>query len=41
VSPPYDPDQRLVVYTVQPYSTTARMLALLASWTQRAATGGR
>lgn len=29
---PHDPEQRLVVYTVEPDSTTARMLPLLASW---------
>ncbi len=29
---PHDPDQRLVVYTVQPNSSTARLLPLLASW---------
>lgn len=29
---PQDPDQRLVVYTVEPGSQTARMLPLLASW---------
>jgi hypothetical protein len=30
---PHDPEQRLVVYTVEPGSPTARMLPLLASWT--------
>jgi transcriptional regulator with XRE-family HTH domain len=30
---PHDPEQRLVVYTVEPDSSTARMLPLLASWT--------
>lgn len=30
---PHDPDQRLVVYTVEPGSATARTLPLLASWT--------
>lgn len=29
---PHDPDQRLVVYTVEPQSPTARVLPLLASW---------
>lgn len=29
---PHDPEQRLVVYTVEPDSPTARMLPLLASW---------
>lgn len=29
---PQEPDQRLVVYTVQPNSATARLLPLLASW---------
>lgn len=29
---PHDPDQRLVVYTVEPHSTTAAMLPLMASW---------
>jgi transcriptional regulator with XRE-family HTH domain len=32
VSPPHDPDQRLVVYTVDPDSCTASTLPLLASW---------
>lgn len=32
VSPPHDPDQRLVVYTAQPDSRTARVLPMLASW---------
>jgi transcriptional regulator with XRE-family HTH domain len=30
---PHDPEQRLVVYTVEPDSPTARLLPLLASWT--------
>lgn len=34
VSPPNDPDQRLVVYTAEPGSQTAEMLPLLASWHQ-------
>ncbi|MBO1755059.1 helix-turn-helix transcriptional regulator [Allobranchiibius sp. CTAmp26] len=29
---PHDPDQRLVVYTVEPDSPTARVLPLLANW---------
>ena len=29
---PHDPDQRLVVYTVEPGSATAAMLPMLASW---------
>ncbi len=29
---PHDPDQRLVVYTVEPDSPTARVLPLLAGW---------
>ncbi|NAZ87433.1 helix-turn-helix transcriptional regulator [Kineococcus indalonis] len=29
---PHDPDQRLVVYTVEPDSPTARVLPMLASW---------
>ncbi|WP_460841502.1 helix-turn-helix transcriptional regulator [Nocardioides marmoraquaticus] len=29
---PHDPDQRLVVYTVEPDSATARVLTLLTSW---------
>ena len=29
---PHDPDQRLVVYTVEPGSATARVLPLLAGW---------
>lgn len=32
VAPPGDPDQRLVVYTAEPGSRTARMLPMLASW---------
>jgi hypothetical protein len=32
VSTPHDPEQRLVVYTVQPDSPTARVLPLLAGW---------
>ncbi len=32
VSPPYDPDQRLVIYTVEPGSPTAQLLPILASW---------
>lgn len=32
VTAPHDPDQRLVVYTAQPDSPTARLLPLLASW---------
>jgi transcriptional regulator with XRE-family HTH domain len=30
---PHDPEQRLIVYTVEPDSPTARILPLLASWT--------
>ena len=29
---PHDPEQRLVVYTVEPHSATARVLPLLAAW---------
>ena len=32
VSGPHEPDQRLVIYTAQPDSTTARSLPLLRSW---------
>lgn len=32
VMPPHDPDQRLVVYTVEPDSATAHALPVLASW---------
>ncbi|TWH72150.1 MmyB family transcriptional regulator [Modestobacter roseus] len=32
VAAPHDLDQRLIVYTVEPGSTTARQLPLLASW---------
>jgi transcriptional regulator with XRE-family HTH domain len=32
VSPPQDPGQRLVVYTAEPGSPTARLLPILASW---------
>ena len=30
---PHDPEQTLVVYTVEPHSRTARTLPLLQSWT--------
>ncbi len=33
---PHDPEQRLVVYTVEPDSPTARVLPMLASWTNTA-----
>ena len=33
---PHDPEQRLVVYTVEPDSATARVLPMLASWTSTA-----
>ncbi len=32
VAAPHDPEQRLVVYTAEPGSATARVLPLLASW---------
>jgi hypothetical protein len=32
VSTPQDPNQRLVVYTTEPDSPTARLLPILASW---------
>ncbi|GGJ59827.1 hypothetical protein GCM10010121_083080 [Streptomyces brasiliensis] len=32
VCAPHEPDQRLVVYTTEPDSPTARVLPLLASW---------
>ena len=32
VSAPHEPDQRLVIYTTEPDSPTARVLPLLASW---------
>ncbi len=32
VSAPHDPDQRLVVYTAEPSSPTARVLPILAGW---------
>ncbi|CAA9244692.1 MAG: Putative DNA-binding protein [uncultured Arthrobacter sp.] len=32
VTPPLDPDQRLIVYTVQPGSETAQKIPFLASW---------
>ncbi len=41
VSPPNDPDQRLVVYTAEPGSQTAEMLPLLASWHQTVAAATR
>lgn len=36
---PHDPEQRLVVYTVEPDSPTARVLPMLASWTSPAPRG--
>ncbi|MDR6173382.1 transcriptional regulator with XRE-family HTH domain [Nocardioides zeae] len=33
---PHDPEQRLVVYTVEPHSPTARALAVLGSWEESA-----
>lgn len=36
VAAPHEDDQRLVVYTAEPGSTTARMLPILASWTHEA-----
>jgi hypothetical protein len=35
---PHEPDQRLVVYTVEPGSATAQTLPQLASWTDITAT---
>lgn len=32
VTTPHDPEQRLVVYTTEPDSPTARVLPLLAGW---------
>ncbi|GAA5114491.1 hypothetical protein GCM10023320_11760 [Pseudonocardia adelaidensis] len=32
VTAPHAPDQHLVVYTVEPDSSTARVLPILASW---------
>jgi transcriptional regulator with XRE-family HTH domain len=37
VSPPQEPDQRLIVYTAQPDSPTARLLPILGSWNARTA----
>lgn len=37
VTPPLDPDQRLVIYTVEPGSETARLLPILSSWVKDAA----
>ncbi len=37
---PHDVDQRLVVYTAQPGSATARTLPVLASWGLEEATDG-
>ena len=34
---PHDPDQRLIVYTVEPDSPTARVMGLLTSWAHGAA----
>lgn len=36
VVPPQEPDQRLVVYTVEPGSPTAQVLPILASWAAEA-----
>lgn len=41
VSPPQDPDQRLIVYTADPGSQTAKMLPILASWNHTAPTTNR
>jgi hypothetical protein len=38
---PHDPEQRLVVYTVEPDSPTARVLPMLASWSSTAQERGR
>lgn len=38
---PHDPDQRLVIYTAQPDSPTARTLPVLASWGLEDADDGR
>ncbi|MGW3691893.1 MmyB family transcriptional regulator [Streptomyces sp. NPDC005125] len=32
VCAPHEPDQRLIVYTAEPDSPTARLLPILASW---------
>lgn len=32
VSPPHDPDQRLIIYTVEPDSPTAALLPMLRAW---------
>lgn len=32
VCAPHEPDQRLVIYTTEPDSPTARVLPMLASW---------
>ncbi len=39
VSTPHEPDQRLVVYTVEPDSPTARVLPLLTNWAATPADG--
>ncbi|MDO9457638.1 helix-turn-helix transcriptional regulator [Nocardioides sp.] len=39
VTTPHDPEQRLVVYTVEPDSATARALPLLVSWGAEAPAG--
>ena len=41
VTAPQDPDQRLVVYTAEPHSRTARILPLLASWHAEVGGGAR
>jgi hypothetical protein len=40
VTGPHEPDQRLVVYTVQPDSRTAELLPILASWGADPLSGG-
>jgi transcriptional regulator with XRE-family HTH domain len=40
VSAPQEPDQRLVIYTVQPDSPTAALLPILTNWTEVGEDGG-
>jgi transcriptional regulator with XRE-family HTH domain len=41
VTAAHDPEQRLVVYTVEPHSATARVLPLLAAWVVTGPDGAR
>ena len=41
VAAPHEPDQRLIVYTTEPDSPTARLLQILASWNDAPSAVGR